>query len=205
VRHLVSKPLRSSCILTSWLLTLTMEIINKIVRWQGRFMNAVEIHYRDAKGIERTWEAIERVNIGGIVVMVAITPANTVLLERQFRPPLGRDVLELPAGLVDPGEPMESAARRELIEETGWAARELQFLVEGPMSTGASTEIIRTYLCTGLEHVGKAGGDDNEIIEVIEVPIQRVHEYLVNAQAGGVLVDLKVFGLVELARRLLAL
>ncbi len=181
-----------------------MEIIDKIVRWKGRFMSMVEIHYRDAKGIVRTWEAIERVNIGGIVVMVAVTPANTVLLERQFRPPLGRDVLELPAGLVDPGETMESAARRELIEETGWSARELKFLVEGPMSTGASTEIIRTYLCTGLEPVGKSGGDDNEIIEVIEVPIDGVNEYLVNAQAGGVLVDLKVFGLVELARRTLA-
>jgi len=184
---------------------LYMEIIDKKVRWKGKFMSAVEIRYRDAKGIERTWEAIERVNIGGIVVMVAVTPANTVLLERQFRPPLGRDVLELPAGLVDPGEAMESAARRELIEETGWSARELRFLVEGPMSTGASAEIIRTYLCTGLEHVGKTGGDDNEIIEVIEVPIRRVNEYLVNAQAGGVLVDLKVFGLVELARRTLAL
>lgn len=188
-----------------WRMFLYMEIIDKIVRWKGKFMSAVEIRYRDAKGIERTWEAIERVNIGGIVVMVAVTPANTVLLERQFRPPLGRDVLELPAGLVDPGEAMESAARRELIEETGWSARELRFLVEGPMSTGASTEIIRTYLCTGLEHVGKSGGDDNEIIEVIEVPIRRVNEYLVNAQAGGVLVDLKVFGLVELARRTLAL
>lgn len=181
-----------------------MEIIDKKVRWQGRFMSIVEIRYRDAKGMERTWEAIERVNIGGIVVMVAITPANTVLLERQFRPPLGRDVLELPAGLVDPGEAMEAAARRELIEETGWSARELRFLVEGPMSTGASTEIIRTYLCTGLEQVGKSGGDDNEIIEVIEVPIESVNEYLVNAQAGGMLVDLKVFGLVELARRTLA-
>ena len=164
-------------------------------------MSAVEIHYRDARGVIRTWEAVERVNVGGIVVMVAVTPANTVLLEKQFRPPLGRDVIELPAGLVDLGESMENAARRELIEETGWSASELQFLAEGPMSTGASTEILRTYLCTGLEHVGKAGGDDNEIIEVIEVPLTGVSEYLSAAQAKGTLVDLKVFGLVELARR----
>ena len=98
---------------------------------------------------------------------------------------------------------MEDAARRELIEETGWSARELGFLAEGPMSTGASTEIIRTYLCTDLEHVGKAGGDDNEIIEVIEVPLGEVLDYLTAAQAGGTLVDLKVFGLVELGRRAL--
>jgi 8-oxo-dGTP pyrophosphatase MutT (NUDIX family) len=182
-----------------------MEILKKIVRWKGRFMSAIEIHYRDARGVERTWEAVERVGVGGIVVMVAVTPADTVLLERQFRPPLGRDVLELPAGLVEPGEPMEEAARRELIEETGWAARDLRFLAEGPMSTGASTEVLRTYLCTGLEHVGKAGGDDNEIIEVIEVPLRSVQEYLTDQQARGLLVDLKVYGLVELGRRALGL
>jgi 8-oxo-dGTP pyrophosphatase MutT (NUDIX family) len=182
-----------------------MEILKKIVRWKGRFMSFVEIHYRDARGVERTWEAMERVGIGGIVVMVAVTPAGTVLLERQFRPPLGRDVIELPAGLVDPGESMEDAARRELIEETGWSARQFTFLAEGPMSTGASTEVLRTYLCTGLEQVGKAGGDDNEIIEVIEVPLRSVQEYLTSVQAKGVLVDLKVYGLVELARKALGM
>jgi len=51
-----------------------MEILDKIVRWKGKFMSAVEIHYRDAKGVVRTWEAVERVNVGGIVVMVAVTP-----------------------------------------------------------------------------------------------------------------------------------
>ncbi len=164
-------------------------------------MSAVEITYRDAHGKVRTWEAVERLGIGGIVVMVAITPARTVLLEKQFRPPLGRDVIELPAGLVDPGESMESAALRELIEETGWSARKLDFLAEGPISTGASTEILRAYLCTGLEHVGKAGGDDNEIIEVTEVPLDSAQEFLRKAQEQGTLVDLKVFGLVELARK----
>ena len=180
-----------------------MEIIDKKIRWKGRFMSAVEIRYRDAKGAVRTWEAVERVGIGGIVVMVAMTPSNAVLLEKQFRPPLGRDVIELPAGLVDPGETLEAAARRELIEETGWSAGEIRFLAEGPMSTGASTEIIRAYLCTGLEPVGKSGGDDNEIIEVIEVPLPEVSRYLNDIQAQGVLVDLKVYGLVELARRML--
>lgn len=182
-----------------------MEILDKKIVWQGNFMSAVEIHYRDAKGIVRTWEALERVGIDGIVVMVAVTPADTVILEKQFRPPLGRDVIELPAGLVDPGESMEEAAKRELIEETGWSAKNLSFLAEGPISTGASTEILRAYICTGLAYVGKSGGDDNEIIEVIETPIRSAQEFLRNAQTQGTLVDLKVFGLVELARKTLGL
>jgi 8-oxo-dGTP pyrophosphatase MutT (NUDIX family) len=98
---------------------------------------------------------------------------------------------------------MEEAAKRELIEETGWATKELEFLAEGPISTGASTESLRAYLCTDLKHVGKNGGDDNEIIEVIEVPIENAQKFLRNAQKEGTLVDLKVFGLIELARKVL--
>jgi len=178
-----------------------MEILNKKVVWQGKFMSAVEITYRDAKGVVRTWEALERLGIGGIVVMVAVTPSGNVVLEKQFRPPVGRDVIELPAGLVEPGESMEIAAKRELIEETGWSAGKLAFLAEGPISTGASTEALRAYLCTELEHVGKNGGDDNEIIEVIEIPLHDVQEFLRTEQAKGAMVDLKVFGLVELAKK----
>jgi 8-oxo-dGTP pyrophosphatase MutT (NUDIX family) len=148
----------------------------------------------------RTWEALERVGINGIVVMVAITPNGSVLLEKQFRPPLGRDVIELPAGLVDPGESREAAAKRELIEETGWEARSIEFLTECPISTGASTEILSAYLCTGLTPVGKNGGDDNEIIEVIEVPLTDVRNYLMTMQKTGTLIDMKVFGLIELAK-----
>lgn len=164
-------------------------------------MSAVEITYRDARGSVRTWEALERVGIGGIVVMVGVTPEGNVLLEKQFRPPMGRDVIELPAGLVEPGEDMETAAKRELIEETGWSAGRLEFLAEGPISTGASTESLRAYLCTELKHVGKNGGDDNEIIEVIEVPLKGAQNFLTSQQKEGTLVDLKVFGLVELATR----
>jgi len=191
----------SVVVICLWALDLTMEILSKKTVWKGKFMSAVEITYRDARGAVRTWEALERVSTGGIVVMVAVTPAGEVLFEKQFRPPLGRDVIELPAGLVDPGESMETAAKRELIEETGWAAKKLEFLAEGPISTGASTEVLRAYLCTGLEHVGKDGGDDNEIIEVIYVPMNDAQEFLRNAQAAGTLVDLKVYGLIELARK----
>jgi ADP-ribose pyrophosphatase len=180
-----------------------MEIIGKKIVWQGSFMSAVEITYRDARGDVRTWEALERVGISGIVVMIAVTSDHNVVLIKQFRPPMGRDVIELPAGLVEAGESMENAAKRELIEETGWSAGKIEFLAEGPISTGASTEALRAYVCTNLEQVGKSGGDESEIIEVIEVPIGKTQEFLRAAQLNGTLVDLKVFGLVALARQAL--
>lgn len=182
-----------------------MEVISKKIVWKGKFMSAVEITYRDAHGVVRTWEALERVGVKGIVIMVAVTLSGNVILEKQFRPPMGRDVLELPAGLVEAGESMEAAAKRELIEETGWSAGKIEFLAEGPISTGASTEALKAYLCTDLSFIGKNGGDDNEIIEVIEVPLSQAQEYLRNAQLKGLLVDLKVFGLVEMARKALGL
>lgn len=182
-----------------------MEIISKKTVWQGSFMSAVVITYRDARGIVRTWEALERVGISGIVVMIAVTPDHNVVLIKQFRPPMGRDVIELPAGLVEQGESMEDAAMRELIEETGWSAGKIDFLAEGPISTGASTEALRAYVCTDLEHIGKNGGDESENIEVIEIPIQKTQEFLRAAQLNGTLVDLKVFGLVALARQALGL
>lgn len=182
-----------------------MEIINKRTVWKGNFMSAVEITYRDARGVTRTWEALERVGTSGIVIMVAVTPDGNVILEKQFRPPMGRDVIELPAGLVENGESMEAAAGRELIEETGWSAGKIRFLVEGPISTGASTEALKAFLCTDLTHVGKQGGDDNEIIEVMEVPVGKAQEFLRASQKSGTLVDLKVFGLIELARQAMSM
>lgn len=182
-----------------------MQIIDKKTVWKGRFMSAVQITYRDAHGVVRSWEAVERVGIDGIVVMVAVTPDNKVILEKQFRPPVGRGVIELPAGLVEPGEPMVDAAKRELIEETGWEAGRLDFLAQGPISTGASTEILRAYLCTELRYVGRSGWDDSEIIEVMEVPLSEAMDYLEKEQSGGTLVDLKVYGLLELAKRRLGI
>lgn len=178
-----------------------MDILKRKTVWQGKFMSAVEITYRDSRGAVRTWEALERVGIAGIVVMVAVTPSGNLILEKQFRPPFGRDVIELPAGLVDPGESLEQAAQRELIEETGWRSKKIEFLAEGPISTGASTEAIRAYLCTDLEHIGKNGGDENEIIELLEVPFDNAQDLLRDIQKSGTLVDLKVFGLIEMAKR----
>lgn len=84
----------------------------------------------------RDWEFVERKNISGIVAIVAVTDSGKLLLIEQYRPPVDKNVIELPAGLAgdsreNAGEALENAARRELLEETGYAAREMEQLVAG--------------------------------------------------------------------------
>src|SRR6476646_11249943 len=92
------------------------------------------------------WEYVERVHAQGMaVIIVACTPQDDVLFVEQYRVPLGARTIEMPAGLVGDDhahDTLESAARRELVEETGWEAADVQVLLVGPTSAGMSNERI---------------------------------------------------------------
>jgi len=162
----------------------------------GRFLRLV-----DRAG----WEFAERANAGHVVAVVAITPARTLLLVEQFRAPLGRRVVELPAGLVgdgpdDPDEPMERAARRELLEETGFESGSWSRLAETPTSAGLTSEIVTFFLAASARRVGPAAGDGDEQISLHEVPLDGLDAWLDSARARGLLVDSKIYAGLHLAR-----
>lgn len=164
---------------------------------RGRFLRLVS---RDG------WEYAERVGVGGVVVIVAVTPDDRLVLTEQERPAVGARVIDLPAGLAgdEPGqadEPLPEAARRELLEETGWACATLDWLFEGPPSPGTTSEILTFFRARGLERAGRGGGVGNECIEVHEVPVDGVRGWLSRAAGPRRLIDPKVHAALSLLGR----
>jgi 8-oxo-dGDP phosphatase len=99
----------------------------------------------------------------GAVAVLALDEAQRVLMIRQYRHPAGRQLWELPAGLRDAdGEEPVQTAQRELLEETGYRAREWHTLVDYFSSPGFSTERIRIFLARGLELAAADGGSERE-------------------------------------------
>ncbi|MCC6345584.1 MAG: NUDIX hydrolase [Nitrospirales bacterium] len=183
-----------------------MRILDKKTVWQGSFLRTLLITYEDHTGAQRTWEAVERVNCSGIVAVVPVTPRGEVLLIRQFRPVLNGFVVEFPAGLNDRGEPLVEVARRELIEETGFSSDRISFLAEGPLSSGLTTEVLSVFLAEDSvpappELRSLYPPDESEDIEVLQVPLTGACELLDGCAKDGNFVDLKAYGLIELAKR----
>jgi ADP-ribose pyrophosphatase len=185
-----------------------MKVIGKHSLWTGKFLRTVLINYsahcNSSNTVERRdWESVERVNCSGIVGMVPITDDGDVILIKQFRPPVNGYVIELPAGLCDVGETLEDAARREMIEETGYAAGSMRFLVKGPMSSGSSSEMLTVFVATDLTYVGVGRRDETENIEVFIIPAENLASTLLQMQQEDCFIDLKINGLVEMAQMLI--
>lgn len=120
------------------------------------------------------------------VTILPLDEQGRVWFVRQYRHAAERDLLELPAGKLEPMEPPEECARREIREEIGMAAEQLEKLGSFYLAPGYSTEFMHVYLATGL-YPDPLPGDEDEFLSVTAFPVEKVFELA----ASGQLIDAK--------------
>jgi ADP-ribose pyrophosphatase len=144
------------------------------------------------------WEYVRRTKGStpvGIAAMTQDSPPKVILIS-QFRKPVGKICVEIPAGLVGDthaAEEWQAAARRELEEETGYTADRFEELAEGPTSAGLTSELIKLVRAHGVRKIGDPTPDGDEQITVHEIPLPEIPAFLRGEQAKGHLLDPKVF------------
>jgi len=154
--------------------------------WKGKYLSVRK---------NGTWEYAERVAGIAAAVIVAIDGEGQLLLVEQYRVPLGRPCLELPAGLVgdeSAGESVAEAARRELEEETGYLAAVVEEHGDYFSSPGMTSESFTLVLATGLTRTGDGGGDAQENITVHRVAPEAIAGFVATKRREGVAIDAKM-------------
>ncbi len=134
-------------------------------------------------GKQTTREIVEHENC---VVIVALDDADNILLVKQFRKPVEKELLEIPAGGIDPGETPEDAVRREMREETGFLPQKVAKLGGFYSSPGFCTEYLHLYLATDLVS-SPLQAEDSESISLVRVPLAQITGLI----ASGAICDAK--------------
>ena len=153
--------------------------------WQGKYLAAKR---------SGTWEYVSRTRNIGAAVILAVDEGAVILVE-QYRVPLGRNCLELPAGLIgdeNAGEAVETAAIRELEEETGYRAAGMTDLGLFYSSPGMITEGFTLLRAEGLTRIGEGGGVEGEDIIVHRVPLAEIPAFVASKRAEGCAIDVRM-------------
>lgn len=158
------------------------------IMWQGKFITAKR---------RGRWEYAGRSRGIRAAAIVAIDDKRNVLLVEQYRVPLGKRCLEIPAGLIGDddggeGEAANAAAARELEEETGYRATTWETLGEFYSSPGMVSESFTLLRATGLTRVGTGGGVEGENIVVHEVPMRELADFVASKRRAGVAIDVRI-------------
>ncbi|RKP43675.1 NUDIX domain-containing protein [Trinickia fusca] len=149
---------------------------------EGSFLTLKRDIVRLPDGKQATREYVQH---PGAVMVIPLFDDGRVLMERQFRYPIGKVMIEYPAGKLDPNEGALACAQRELGEETGYTAREYLFLTRIHPIISYSTEFIDIYLARGLT-AGESSLDEGEFLETFTVHADQVSEWVRTGEISDV-------------------
>ena len=162
----------------------------------GKLLDVRLDRVRLPDGSEATREYVRH---QGAVVVIPLLDDGELILERQYRYPLERVFLEFPAGKIDPGESIETTAVRELLEETGYVAREWRYLGTMHPCIGYSDERIEIFLARGLCRQSEQTLDHGEFLDVLSLPLVDI----VEAVRRGEITDAKTITALFWAEKIL--
>lgn len=155
--------------------------------YSGKYLNLLE---------RNGWEYVTR-NHHDVAIILPVLPDGTIILVNEFRVPLQKRVVGLPAGIVgdnEVGEGIFDGARRELIEEIGYKANNLKLVLEeSPSSSGMTNETFNLFIASDLEKVGDGGGDETEDIKVLHVDCEDLNQSVQRWKEEGHVVDPKIY------------
>lgn len=159
-----------------------MNLFEKTLHKESIYKGAIiDLEVHDIELPDGQTSKRELVYHNGAVAVCAINPDNQVILVRQYRKPAEKTLLEIPAGKLEINEERESAAKRELEEETGYIAENLELITEMYGSPGFSNEKISIYLAKDLK-IGEMNLDDDEFIEIETYNIEEITVMLQNKE-----------------------
>ena len=154
------------------------KILSSNIIFDGRAVKLRVDTVRMADGRQTTREIIEH---GACVAVVAVDEQNNILLVSQFREAVEKELLEIPAGGIDPGEDVETTVKREMQEETGYLPQQLLSLGGYYLAPGYSTEYLHLYLATDLLP-SRLVAEDTEGINIVRVPVSQIRKMLASGK-----------------------
>ncbi|KAM4063699.1 NUDIX domain-containing protein [Hirsutella rhossiliensis] len=177
---------------------------------EARWIKLTKITYRDPAGTTRTWESAERrtrpattdIDGVGIVAILDKPSGKEIVLQKQYRPPIDMVTIEVPAGLMDPGESPEQAAVRELREETGYVGVPSQtspVMFNDPGFCNTNLRMVHVTIDMSLPENQelKPQLEDGEFIDVFTVPLADLWDECKNFEAQGYAIDARIGTLAE--------